>query len=272
MADLKYTIPRPPKEIFEYADKTLEWKVLNENRVVMNVKEVDFTNGIQVWYEGCDTPRKGFPYPEATIAMNLCKRVLMEGLRLPKLAFLRPEKLIRSYLNVCFREISPHILSEEYMTPCAKEIKKFVFMFLYSLGINIDVSLDFARVFSTIFEYDDAYRFRVQDLLTETCKEELMKPRKVIARLLKLLKEREKYDAVPGKFLLISRFLTLGLYIPKVRKAYTKALNMSRFQNFQFDETDRFWMQYRKDYDFFGKSYEERRKDAPKLKGYEISI
>ncbi len=271
---MNYTIPRPPDELFDNR-YDLSKNVIAENRVVLDVDKIDCKQGgILIWYKGVKVPRKGFPYPEAVVSMNLCKRVLMEGLKSVSVwSLMKPSKLLASYLHVCYREIEPHILKDEYLTPFARELKKAVCVFLNEMGISADDSYRFAKVFSAILEYDDAYRFRVQDLLTESSKESLLKcPRKDFKRLLGIFRERETYKGLDRKFSLMTGILSLGLYLPKVRKAYNKALECVDFSQMQFDADDRYWMHYRSDYMFFGESYEIRKAKVPKLKGYEIVI
>ncbi len=242
---MKYEIPEPPKFLFE-DQTTPEQKIIQENTRPLVIEKIDFSDGIKVFYQSIPHPKKGFPTPAATVAINRCKRVFMAALRVFPLR--RPSILLGAYNHICYREI-PYMKSE-YMTPVARELKYFIYVFLIRLKFSEEQSQQFAKIMSHIFEYDPPYRYRLQDLLSDTTKEKLTrKPIREILFLLKRFHRREKYLEVKRKIKLFYPFIFL-LLIPKFRKAFQKAVKNSDFESFQFDEDDYFWVKERLDYDF----------------------
>jgi hypothetical protein len=77
-------------------------------------------------------------------------------------------------------------------------------------------------------------------------------------RLIKLNTERDD-KPVSKKFRLVMIPVTILLVIPPIRRAFRSAVIFADWNNLIPDEIDRFWMCYRIDYKFFGKSNEERR-------------
>ena len=90
------------------------------------------------------------------------------------------------------------------MSLLASELQGIIYGFLAYSGISTPIAKQTAYIFGEIFEYDNAYRFRVQDLFTESSKELLTKnPIKEIRRLLKIYMSREgdrvKLHRIKGK-------------------------------------------------------------------------
>lgn len=267
-----YTIPSPPVEAFEVqVDRAKD--IVRENKIVLNLREVQYTsNGILLWFEDCPYPRKGFPFPAAGLATNLCKRVLVEALKL-NLFFNPLSKLIRRYNAICYREMEPFVLKPSLMTPFASELKSFIQYLLARFKLPEEDIIQFASVISHIFEYDDAYRYRLQDLATECSKSALIKnPRKEIRRIAGIYSERELSGIVSDKFKRTVWLASMLLLIPRVNKSFIRAVSHSDFSNLRLDEADRFWVSHRGDYLFFGETYEARSARVPKLKGYKIVI
>lgn len=63
---------------------------------------------------------------------------------------------------------------------------------------------------------------------------------------------------VSDKFKSAYTLLALVLLIPKVKKAFITAIDRSEFNRLQLDEIDRYWCASRADYNFEGKTFEER--------------
>ncbi len=268
---IEYYIPIPDAQIFLYRNNSdRKQNVIRETKIALVVERIDYANGIRVFYQGCTYAKKGFPTPESTLAINICKRVLREAMHFPLLLINKPTKLIQSYIEICHREIYPYILKQEYMTPCSREVQKFLDNFLGKLSIDAKLIEYLSPILSAIIEYDAPYRYRIQDLLSETTAEKLESP-KEIRRLISLWMEREQYNEVKRKIKKI-RYVTSLLYIPRIRRAYIHALRSSCFSNFQFDQDDRYWVSRRADYNFFGKTSEERNKNADDLQGYTVQV
>ena len=228
-------------------------------------KKIELTeDGILQYIDGKnDTliPQRGFPDSDAILACAVSKRLLitllsMRPLMLPTIKNL--EKILANYNDVSLKVLNDYIFL--YQTPVADEFKKIIYRFLLGIKVKEQIAFETSIIISTLFEYDNAYRFRLQDLFTATTKEYLIKhPYKGILNLLKIQKERD-HLGVHKKFALIKPIATLVLLIPKFRKAYVSALSQSDFSRLQFDDIDEYWVAQRVDYKFFGESQSQLKK------------
>lgn len=284
---MKYQIPTPPREIFMYPDgyqdtnleggvNEIPLRVLQENPQHCVIEAIEFNNGINVYYTDVPYPRKGFPFAEAIASINTVKRILIDSLSILRpwqLPFIKIENALKVFNRVAYTHISKYIIKPEFMTPFASEFQGIVFVFLHALGISIRESKKTAHIIGAIFEYDNAYRFRLQDLATETSIEDLTSsPILEIYRLIQIYEDREKYEAVKKKFNLVYLVLTFLLLVPKVRKAYIRAIKLSDFKRLKLDEIDSYWCNIREDYDYKGKPYEERIQGLTLPKVVELNI
>lgn len=137
-----------------------------------------------------------------------------------------------------------------------------------------------ARIVTHVLEYDGAYRFRLQDLFTDTTKEAFAtNPREEIARLLTVNKTRDfksvsthekgirrrPPELASAKVEKIGKLILLALLFPPLTWLVKRALQRSTFHNLQFDTADTYWACMKQDYDYFGKTYEERQKTMAQI-------
>lgn len=221
---------------------------------------------ISTRYQGMEYAEKTCPLAECIAAVNIVKRLIMTILKLspfftPLLVFSLNKsfrnKLFDAFNDIGMKAMGGFILNPQFMSPMARELQIFIDYFLK--GLDINNSLQTAEILSNIIDYDNAYRYRLQDLFNETNKEELRKT-KTIKKLLEIESQREAQHGimVSRKFKLFSNVLTIFLYIPKVRKSFNNALDKIEYKNLLPDEQDKFWMCVRKGYNFFGKTDQER--------------
>ena len=145
MPNVIYT---PPKEIFEFQTETVAEK-LNVGGLshILNGIEVITNKGIFCSFEGVKYPKKGFPFPDAVHAINQVKRQTMmlvlpiarKEMVLPMSTLLlighkRRIKLLQNFLEHYNRNMEYIIhnvyVKREFMTPCAREIRNFIEVFL----------------------------------------------------------------------------------------------------------------------------------------------
>lgn len=166
-----------------------------------------------------------------------------------------------------------YYLNERYYTSMTRELAKFIEAFLNELGVvsssnwqstMFRISKGFAFIIASLVEYDFAYYWRLQDLFDEVNVENLRKnPRKEILRIVGILKQREKHLHIIPKFESIANIATYIFLLPRVNKAFRKALESIDFKLMQRDEIDIEAVKYRQGYDYFGLTYEERLKKWP---------
>ncbi len=304
----EYYIPRPHPGIFAHRDEDPTVAVIRENRTQFVIDRIEYVDhqGIMVWYKDTPFPRRGFPTPEAVVAVNTVKRAFIELVRTLGmwqfwpgfvLAMLtsherkaradRPadvvdygerrqpvaEKLLRSFNRVCWPVVSGFVIRPSLMTPLASELQGLLFATMARAGVDREVSKTFATVVGTLIEYDNAYRYRLEDVFTETNMARLHNnPGREIARLVKLYCSREKDWGVAVKFKTVHLLARPLFWSKRVKAAFRKALEGCDFERLQFDDIDRYWANVRLDYDFFGKGYQERMKGHTPVPGYQLTI
>jgi hypothetical protein len=154
-------------------------------------------NGIFLAVTGADFPLKCYPDASAVFATNLVKAMIIETLKLvgkwyllPFLLLINKQKALDAFNRVALKAVSPTLLKDECLTNFSRETKRFIEVFVSKLGLTGGDQL--AVIVSNLIDYDNAYRLRLEDVLSETSKYRLLKnPRKEIRRLVGILKERE---------------------------------------------------------------------------------
>jgi hypothetical protein len=200
--------------------------------------EVEKIVGRLMYLKGHPFPMKGIPTLEDVNRANKLKSELK-----------RP-KVLLSLLNGSTGQIEAlhamitAILFYE-LCPAAQQI--FIFVYRAADGLGVDRATKLAEIISFIFETDMAYRFRIQDLASETSTPALLqKPITEIYRLMKLNQERDN-ETVSYKFRYAAYALMLLLLIPKYRKKFRYALAVG-IAPLQLDPGDRYWCSKRFDY------------------------
>lgn len=252
-----YETPKTPQEAIkdEHLSPTGSTDIVDHLEIV-------YGKGMFIYLKGYPHPVKGAPTPEAMTAQNRVKRILINSLTLwPTILFVPLNKLVYAFNRVTWDLISsPYILKDDVMNPVSREIKKIIYLFLINLNIPEIECLHAAKTLSHIVEYDNAYRYRLMDIMQETDSIKLSSP-KEIRRLGRIIYDRD--DAIHQRLdptnrrvgtqvRRISKLVSFILYIPKYRKALKKALAVMDMEAFNIDEGDAYWMSKRKDYNFNG--------------------
>lgn len=255
--------------------------ILGETRVFAFEKaEYPEEGGIYKYYHGCLYPEKGLPFPQAIYACNLSKRFLIQNIKLfahSKLLMFAGlfsfEKIIASFNDAMEKNLAPFYYNGKYpryyAKPC-KEIKNFLEAFLGTLGISEKESQRFAKNLITLIEQDNAYKYRVQDLAGVTTKEDLIgdfigEMRYVFdVYMTREFPNRpagtEVDKGMSDKLGSIIKLANVAWYIPKFRRAIRKGLNAVNWENLVMDDGDKYHTALWIDYNFQGKSFEERKK------------
>lgn len=272
---MNYTIPLPDPKIFENHSSVTDLIMEKEGRPVPILEKIEYEpDGIRIFKVGALYPEKGFPYPEAIFAINIIKKTVIQGIRILHswqfipavvLIILFPSKpllnkILDGFNRICNGVMEPHFIKYKYRMDVTNEVMRLIMRFMENLGFESHQSWKAAKTFAHIIEYDTAYRYRLLDIMSESSKGAWMvNPRKEIKRLIAILKEREpNYENVGAKIERMLNILSLLLLSPKINKALKKAFSMAIFTNFKYDEIDRYWCMLRSDYNYMGKTFEER--------------
>lgn len=236
--------------------------------------------GIYVYYKGMPFPKKGFPFPEAIWHNNMAKRIFVsmaktfaqKSMALPVVGFIvlpwkyklqNIQRMAESFNEICSWILESYYLkADRYSNPC-RSLRKLSENFLIGLGVEKITAEVFAKNLATLIEYDDAYRYRLQDIFSETGRLSLREnPVQETKRLVDILLKREKTHAEKS-FTALGRIASYALYHPKIRTALNGALSISKFSlkdwnMLTMDNADRYHVLLRNDYDFTGRTFDER--------------
>ena len=104
----------------------------------------------------------------------------------------------------------------------------------------LKIDQNFLDAISLIVEFDSAYRYRVQDIISELNKENLIKnPKKEILRLLDIINSRER--TFNPRWNQIKKIVKVGMYIPKFRKTIVSFLKEINIDEIKFSKEDIYW-------------------------------
>ncbi len=262
---MKGQVPQPPDELFKRDRKQ---GLLGERAPIYILEKIECTldKGIQVYRTGATHPEKGWPTPEAVYALNQVKKIIHEFMGLAKnplvaLGLLITDKnTLLHRFNIIFEKVfGAHTIKEEFFCPASRSLYQFLKKVLQELGIDEEIGNTFAYNVSHLIEYDNAYRYRAQDMMSACNFQALQKnPRKEVLRLIELWRTRESFDSrgVTWKMERLVRPLLSLLYIPKYKKALVN--NAKILEGMKYDEGDWYWCCMRGEYEYGGISWEDR--------------
>jgi hypothetical protein len=269
--DQEMNIIQPPRELFEISSSKPREQLL-EQRTVVNIferAEYPETGGVYLYFTGLKYPKKCFPFMDAINAIQMVKRITRLFLAIGWQAiFINSGRIIDEYVRLCDWQLRPiYWKDEKRYCISAGELRKFVENFLiniFSDGIPIAVRFNraksMAKIIANIIEWDNAYRYMMQDMMSETNSYRLYKkPRKELKRLAEIFKQRSQ-SAVSEKIGHGLKIVMMALLIPKVRSAWKEALKQSTFSRLQMDDADAHHTLIMADYNYGGKTLEERLK------------
>lgn len=248
----------PPDEVFRTPPKPLE--ETQAAYVIPDFIGLDYSEreGMVANYLNHPFSRKGLQYVEATEANNHIKKIVVALLN----SVAHPTKILENFDRIASYTYRNHFLQRKFYCKFSREMWKLTYLFLRKLGIKNDLAYSWGRNVATLFQYEEGYRMRLEDLFSETTKEALLE-RKELSRLLSIFLSREKcngdeVEIVNQKFISVFKLLRLGLLIPKVKTAWRFTIREMEIENLQLDEADKYWCNMNADYDFGGRDIAQR--------------
>jgi len=238
-------------DIYEYTESQVGAEVDNPSRVDV-VERIVYEGGIKIYMQGIPYAHKSYPTPQVLEAINTVKRISTEFLNIGRAT---PKQLLVSYDRMTWEVIKMFILKSDVQTPTAKVVGDFLFQFLLEFGFEAQACKRVSTTVAHMFEYDAPYRFRLQDIVNETSTDLLMKnPYKEVVRLLDIAIEREAVltEYIRPKLRKL-KWVALVLLIPKYKNAFKISVKNSNVESMKPDADDRYWMEQRIDYYYFGK-------------------
>lgn len=244
--------------------------VMSEKHEIFHLDRVEYPEegGIHLWLKGLKYPIKGFPYPEALSDDNKAKRILISQIRffaqnpLACLAFLTNKgrnSWFKEYVMIAHPLMQPHMLKPIRYNPLSRELFKIVPIFLEDIGIDPVQARAMGDIMACMIEHDDGYRYRIEDLMTVTTKEEMLaNPAKELEKIVKAVQQRDPRLHMTERFVSIVTLIKFAFWLPGFKKAFLHAISESNFTNMQMDEADRYHTLRYDTYDFGGRRFIDR--------------
>lgn len=247
----------PPDEIF--LNPPLPLEETQGAYTISNFVDLSYSKkeGMMSNYLHHPFPRKGFVWSEAIENNNIVKKI---GI-LIVCTLASPSTFFENFFNVTQYALRNAYLSPRFYCKFSKELWKLTHLFLRKLGLNDFFAYGIGRVIATVFQFEEGYRWRGEDLFGQTTKLDLLnQPKKEIKKMYEIYKRREK-GGITNKLGALVKLLSFALYIPKVRKAWNFAIKQMQIENLVLDEGDRWHGLAMREYDFEDRDIEDRFKE-----------
>lgn len=266
----------PPSSVFEDDGKTIsrDPKYKRNNNVDNQVIGVGFPNegGILVYRKGDKFPTKGWPFWEALVAIDVAKRCAFNFTRFLVLSPIRyiipfflllPKKMrkatisyaIYAYSEMCvsiFKRLGVN-MKTEYYCDVVREIKRVAALPEY----NDHTAQMFIQVVCNVLEYDDAYRYRFQDLMAEVDRKEIVsRPGKELARILRIGASRG--SGTRAKMNSFAKLFPYLFMLKEVKEPFVSFVSKLDFDKLMLDEIDNYRCLIWGGYDFGGVNINHR--------------
>lgn len=244
---------------------------------VWKIRNISWGDGIYTHIVGADFPSKGNTPPDVLVSLNIFKRVLSEIIRTANIKEIYPSLILFAIEPISYKKrvikaildsitrigeviMRQFFLKDEYKNKLTKEIETAVILFSKEFGIYSHYTPTLSKLISHIFEYDNAYRLRLQDIFMEINTSELLgSTRRECLRLIQILIDRDVDLTMRNKFKAIKIIVGFMLLSHTIRELVRKVFMGLKRDNIFMDDSDRYWACHREDYNFFGKNIGERK-------------
>lgn len=193
--------------------------------------------GILTYMEGHEHPYKGFPFYEFVDKIDTVKKVLRGTLSSLFHSLKKRSKfqliflifvpwifkdLVRSFLYTLYRAVERYRVKPVRYSTAVRELHRALSVPRDEKTIDQAERFMLRDILCMTFEFDNAYRYRFQDVIVELNKDALAKnPGKELIRLANLMSSREVKQEVKDTWTLLKYFFPLYL---RVNRSFAKAL------------------------------------------------
>ena len=267
------TVAKPPLEMF--LKRSSEFQEHFERPVQGNsVDRIEYPDegGIFVHYYDHPFPAKGQVFPEAVESLAAAKKSLKATayflkdfpilaslfLSLPSFVTRRFTKsFLENYLSrLAHDPIEAYFLAEDRWCRSVREIRRAGKIAIEKVNSKWKkYHLIMLNIVSSAFEWDNAYRYRGQDVGGELNKKAFFEnPIKEVVRLMKLQVQRERgWFEDKGKFIVFGQALRiLMIFVPEIKKLMIEFVKEVNIDEVKLDEADDYYNLMRPDYDVHG--------------------
>lgn len=195
------------------------------------IERIEVTeNGVTTCVQGEDYARKGFAHAPTVRAVSVVKKAVISVLRIIESApyllpflLLAKKPILREFAKYSHRVLRDYYFKPQFYLTSSKEIHRV------GMGIemkNREMLFNLVMFFVMLFEYDDAYRFRLQFALENLNKENLKKsPKKELRRICDILSEKEQNEYMKKKWQTVKRVM---IFAPKSLTKVLLDVNMDK--------------------------------------------
>ena len=244
-------IPILPSEVPKQGDTQALLKV-----------EFPKAGGVLTFMEGHeDHPYKGFPYFEMVDKVDLGKKILraqLSGLyhglkkRNPlQLACLALvpwlfKDIFRANLHTFAKLVTRFRLKDDKFCVAVRELNRAF------AEDGSELAIEIRNALGMLIEFDNAYRYRFQDIIVELDQERLKRaPIRELLRLLEIISKREKTEEIRDTWKLLRMLVRFFLFTDsELRNTLVGALSRLDLSKMALDEDDRHYCLKRQDYSF----------------------
>lgn len=273
--ELKMTEIAPPPVYFEDGGEGITRGMREDlsgiNNVVVGIHS-PAEGGILNYRKGDKFPSWGWQFKEGIVGADISKRAAASAIRfalskpvryfLP-LIMLVPgsirnlivKRALESYVDlthVMFTRLGAYP-KEQYFSPAPREVLRAAMKVANGdyLGERI------AKTLAMVLEFDDAYRYRLQDVIGEADREILRSnPSKEIARLFRLMASRDSDNQARANG--VAKILPWVMRIGIIRETVCAFFNEVNFNKLEMDDYDRYKCMIWPGYQFGGIPIETR--------------
>lgn len=222
--------------------------------------ELTTTQGALVYIKNASYPHKTIPISEAVGQINILKEYTKQNIY--NLVFLFGITKFINNFNVFFEKCFFNYRVEvKYMCPFAKSVFYIINDIANYLNLkNKPTIAQFAYNIAHVFEFDDAYRYRAQDVFSMLNALNFNKNiRKELRRVFDIALGREVHEPQRNKMAKLYKLIIYSTYIPGLSKAL-KAVIPVYLYALRFDAGDIYWAGFKDNYHFMGVTHEEHKK------------
>lgn len=253
-----------------YAKLPADPKISDDASVITHVEFIQ-EGGIFTYLQRYEKPFRGFPFNETVQQVDAFKKLakiviqrfyasyrgssIWAKIKL-FLSLDLMQALAIGYLHAHHWQIRPHRLKPHMYCQCVRELHTVISNNSRDIFYDDELREAIRDSICMFLEFDNAYRFRFQDIMMELDKHALNEnPLKEILRLIDLMIEREK--AEPGKVRMADKWKMarelMALYLrinkPVLNKIKTLLLRLN-IKEIEFTPEDKYYCEFRKDYNF----------------------
>ena len=230
--------------------------------------EFPVEGGILTYMEGNEYPYKGFPFAEFVDRIDTLKKLsrgfvsaLFHSFKNKKFLLLLIfiplsvifRHLVRAALYTFYRQVDRSKLKPIRYCDAVREIHRIFSGFREFEGENEnELRLMLRDSICMLLEFDNAYRFRMQDVLIEIDQKKLKKkPIKEIVRLFSILQQRELTQEIKDTWTLVKLMISLYLRFDRqLLKIIVDALSQVNKDKLKLSTEDVYYCRKRTDYKF----------------------